>query len=81
MGLVGHLSALESSLNILVNNAGTAWGAPYEEYPQAAFDKVLGTNVSAMFCLTRDLTPLLAAAATAAQRGIIEPRLRPCRRT
>jgi NAD(P)-dependent dehydrogenase (short-subunit alcohol dehydrogenase family) len=66
VGLVGHLSALESSLNILVNNAGTAWGAPYEEYPQAAFDKVLGTNVSAMFCLTRDLTPLLAAAATAA---------------
>lgn len=62
--LVEQLAARESALHILVNNAGTAWGAAYEEYPQSAFDKVLGTNVSAVFCLTRDLTPLLALAAT-----------------
>ncbi len=60
--LLQQLSELESKLDILVNNAGTAWGAPYEAYPQAGFDKVMTTNVSAVFALTRDLTPLLARA-------------------
>jgi NAD(P)-dependent dehydrogenase (short-subunit alcohol dehydrogenase family) len=58
-----RLQAEEPCLHILVNNAGTAWGQPYEEYLQAAFDKVMGVNVAAMFCLTRDLTPLMEAAA------------------
>ena len=61
--LCERLAKDEQRLHILVNNAGTAWGASYEEYPQAAFDKVMRTNVGAMFCLTRDLTPLLQAAA------------------
>src|SRR5210317_1067635 len=30
----------ESSLDILVNNAGAAWGAPFEEFPEAGWDKV-----------------------------------------
>ncbi len=63
--LVHALSAGEDRLHILVNNAGTSWGAPYTEYPDAAFDKVLGLNVTAPFALTRDLTPLLERTATA----------------
>lgn len=62
--LVQELSATEERLDILVNNAGTGWAAPYEEYPQAGFDKVMTTNVSAVFALTRDLTPMLERAAT-----------------
>ena len=62
--LCQRLAGMESALHVLVNNAGTAWGAPYEEYPQAAFDRVMATNVGAMFCLTRDLTFLLSAAAS-----------------
>jgi NAD(P)-dependent dehydrogenase (short-subunit alcohol dehydrogenase family) len=47
-----------------VNNAGTAWGASYEDYPQKAFDQDMGINVGAVFCLTRDLTSMLSAAAS-----------------
>ena len=49
----------ESALHILVNNAGANWGAPYEEFPDAAWDKVLAVNVKGVFHLTRALTPLL----------------------
>jgi NAD(P)-dependent dehydrogenase (short-subunit alcohol dehydrogenase family) len=62
--LLGQLSEAEQQLDILVNNAGTGWAAPYEAYPQSGFDKVLTTNVSAVFALTRDLTPLLERSAT-----------------
>jgi NAD(P)-dependent dehydrogenase (short-subunit alcohol dehydrogenase family) len=61
--LVGELKAREESLNILVNNAGAAWGAPLEEYPEDGFDKVMDLNVKAIFMLTRDLLPLLQKAA------------------
>lgn len=57
--LVSELSAREQALHILVNNAGAAWGAPLAEYPESGFDKVMDTNVKAVFFLTRDLVPLL----------------------
>ena len=47
-----------------MNNAGTGWGASSEDYPQKAFDQDMGINVAAVFCLTRDLTPMLSAAAS-----------------
>ena len=55
----------ESRLDILVNNAGATWGAPLEEYPDSAWDKVLGVNVKGVFHLTRALLPQLRAAAQA----------------
>ena len=55
----------DAGLNILVNNAGANWGAEIEDYPDEAFDKVMKTNVSAVFSLTRDLLPLLGKAARA----------------
>src|SRR5262249_59486640 len=42
--LAGELAAREPALHILVNNAGANWGAPIEEYPDAAWDKVLALN-------------------------------------
>jgi NAD(P)-dependent dehydrogenase (short-subunit alcohol dehydrogenase family) len=62
--LAGEIGEREPSLHILVNNAGANWGAPYEEYPDLAWDKVLAVNVKAVFHLTRALTPALEAAAT-----------------
>lgn len=62
--LCEQLEAMEPRLNILVNNAGTAWGENYKDFPESAFDKVMRVNVTAMFALTRDLTPLLEPAAT-----------------
>ena len=64
LALVSAFSGHESKLNILVNNAGANWGAPLEEYPDAAWDKVLATNVKSVFLLTRALVPALQAAAT-----------------
>ena len=49
----------ESKIDILVNNAGAAWGASFEDYPDAGYDKVMDINVRAVFMLTRDLLPLL----------------------
>ncbi|MDG4780046.1 glucose 1-dehydrogenase [Micromonospora sp. WMMD961] len=52
-------------LDVLVNNAGATWGAPLEDYPEAAFDKLWAVNVKAVFRLTTALLPALRAAATA----------------
>jgi len=57
--LIGELNRREEALHILVNNAGTAWGAPLEEYPEDGYDKVMNINVKAVFMMTRDLLPLL----------------------
>lgn len=50
-------------LDILVNNAGATWGAPLDEFPPAAWDRVIHTNVEGVFHLTVALLPLLRAAA------------------
>jgi NAD(P)-dependent dehydrogenase (short-subunit alcohol dehydrogenase family) len=63
--VAAELSAREPELHILVNNAGANWGAPLEEYPDTAWDKVLALNVKSVFHLTVALLPQLAAAATA----------------
>lgn len=62
--LADAIAAREPKLDILVNNAGANWGAPIDEYPDAAFDKVLALNVKGVFHLTRFLAPLLAKAAS-----------------
>ncbi len=63
--LAGELGEREQRVHVLVNNAGATWGAPLEEYPAAAWDKLLDLNLKAPFFLTRALLPLLRAAATA----------------
>lgn len=62
--LVSAVSAAETRLDVLVNNAGAAWGAPLEDYPEEGFDKVLAVNVKAAFYLTAKALPLLRAAAS-----------------
>jgi NAD(P)-dependent dehydrogenase (short-subunit alcohol dehydrogenase family) len=61
--LAAEIAKQESALHVLVNNAGANWGAPYEEFPDSAWDKVLAVNVKGVFHLTRELTPLLRKAA------------------
>ena len=43
----------ESKLHLLVNNAGTAWGASVESYPMPQVDRVLQVNVRAVFHMIR----------------------------
>jgi NAD(P)-dependent dehydrogenase (short-subunit alcohol dehydrogenase family) len=52
------------ALNVLVNNAGAAWGEPLETFPESAWDKVLNLNLKSPFFLTRALVDLLARDAT-----------------
>ena len=61
--LAAEIKAREPLLHILVNNAGAAWGAPLEEYPEAGWDKVMDTNLKGLFFLTQHLIPLLEKAA------------------
>jgi len=63
--LVENLQRHESSLNILINNAGTIWTAPLADYPESGWDKVFDLNVKGLFFLIQELVPMLAAAATA----------------
>ena len=52
-------------LHILVNNSGSNWGAPYDEYPSSAWTRVLTLNLHRVFDITRMLTPLLENGASA----------------
>jgi NAD(P)-dependent dehydrogenase (short-subunit alcohol dehydrogenase family) len=62
--LGGAINKNEGHLHVLVNNAGATWGASFEEFPASAWDKVLNINVKGPFFVTRELMPLLRAAAS-----------------
>lgn len=65
--LAAQLGEREERLDILVNNAGAAWGVPFEEFPEAGWDKVMDLNVKSPFFLTQALYGLLQAAGTPAR--------------
>ena len=51
-------------LDVLVNNAGAAWGDPIDEFRLEGWDKVIDTNVRGPFLLTAALLDQLRAAAS-----------------
>ena len=40
-------------VDILINNAGATWGAPAEDYPLQAWDKVMNLNIRGLFLLSQ----------------------------
>lgn len=42
-----------AKVDILVNNAGATWGAPAEQHPLEAWDKLVNVNLSGAFALTQ----------------------------
>lgn len=58
--LVQELNKREDHIDVLVNNAGTGWGAPFGQFPEQGWDKVMDINVKSPFFLTQALMPLLA---------------------
>src|ERR1700685_3207548 len=55
--------ARESRLDVLVNNAGAAWGEPIEGFPESGWDKVMDLNVKG------SVLPDPGAACRPARRG------------
>jgi NAD(P)-dependent dehydrogenase (short-subunit alcohol dehydrogenase family) len=51
--LVESVVAHYGGIHILVNNAGTSWGAPAEEYPLDAWHKVMALNTTSVFLLSQ----------------------------
>jgi NAD(P)-dependent dehydrogenase (short-subunit alcohol dehydrogenase family) len=62
--LASEVGEREDRLHILVNNAGATWGEPLEQFPAAAWDKVIDVNLKAPFFLTRAFLPMLEKAAS-----------------
>lgn len=63
--LADELASREDKLDLLVNNAGAAWGEPFAEFTEAGWDRTMDLNVKTPFFLTQKLYPLLKAAASA----------------
>jgi len=51
--VVDELLKRFSRIDILVNNAGATWGAPAEEHPLEAWDKLVNVNLTGVFVLTQ----------------------------
>lgn len=62
--LADEIASREDKLDVLVNNAGVAWGTEYLDFPESGWDKVMDTNVKGLFFLTQALHPQLKAAAS-----------------
>lgn len=65
LALANTLKERENSIDVLVNNAGRGWLESFENFPEIGWDKVMDLNVKAPFFLTRELSELLANAASA----------------
>ena len=46
-------------IDFLINNAGAAWGAPFDDYPIEGWDKVVDLNLKSPFFITQKLAKLL----------------------
>lgn len=46
-------------MTVLINNSGATWGAPYHDFPESGWDKLMALNVKAIFYCTEMLEDLL----------------------
>jgi NAD(P)-dependent dehydrogenase (short-subunit alcohol dehydrogenase family) len=62
--LADEIASREPMLHVLVNNAGNNWGAPLEEYPDAAFSaaspNVKGVSLQSSSCRSSAAGPAIA---------------------
>ncbi|ETI19820.1 hypothetical protein G647_08834 [Cladophialophora carrionii CBS 160.54] len=58
-GLVKEIKKRTDRLTVLVNNTGVTWGAPYDDFPESGWDKLMALNVKSIFYMTVGLHDLL----------------------
>ncbi|KAI4526285.1 NAD(P)-binding protein [Schizophyllum commune Loenen D] len=67
--LVSELKSREQVLDVLINNAGAAWGESVDTHSDDGFTKVITLNLQRVFTLTQALLPLLRASAAKSKDG------------
>ena len=60
--LATEIGKMEHKLDVLVNNAGATWGDSFDDFPEAAWERVFTLNVYSIWHLTRAFTPMLRKA-------------------
>ena len=50
---VNQIADKENGIDFLINNAGAAWGEPFESFSEGGWDKVMDLNVKSLFFLTQ----------------------------
>ncbi|KAF2723005.1 NAD(P)-binding protein [Polychaeton citri CBS 116435] len=63
--LCAQVKQKTNRLTVLLNNSGATWGAPYDDFPESGWDKIMALNVKAMFYTTVGLDKELKRGATA----------------
>jgi len=58
-GLIKEVKKRTDRLTVLVNNTGVTWGAPYDDFPESGWDKLMALNVKSIFYMTVGLHDLL----------------------
>jgi NAD(P)-dependent dehydrogenase (short-subunit alcohol dehydrogenase family) len=53
--LVDEALARLGHIDILINNAGATWGAPAEDHPLDAWDKVMNLNIRSIFLVSQEV--------------------------
>jgi len=56
--MVAKAVQLHGHIDILVNNAGATWGAPAEDHPLEAWDKVMDLNIRSLFVIAQEVAKL-----------------------
>lgn len=70
--LAADFAKVESKLDVLVNNAGAAWGMPFEEFSEQGWDKVMDLNLKSPFFLVQAMhKTLMSGASVAAPAKVI----------
>ena len=61
--IAASLNSRECRLDILINNAGSMYEAPIDQFSEAGWDSVANLNLKSVFFLTQKMLPALRAAA------------------